>query len=52
MEELGIPRAMFPKEWSAYDVAAMATGVGGEIYLGEAGRLGHLMVWRPGRYGA
>ncbi|NLE75589.1 MAG: hypothetical protein GX605_02405 [Chloroflexi bacterium] len=47
IHDLGLPRAMFPKEWAAYDVEAMAAGPDGEIYLGESGRLGHLMVYRP-----
>lgn len=47
LRDLGIPLASSERYWHGYEFAAAATGINGEIYLGECDRISHLFIYFP-----
>jgi len=47
LTDLGIPRAVIPKEWTGLEFDSMITGPNGEIFMGESDRISHLFIYYP-----
>jgi outer membrane protein assembly factor BamB len=47
LTDLGIPRAVIPKEWTGLEFDSMVTGPNGEIFMGESDRISHLFIYYP-----
>jgi outer membrane protein assembly factor BamB len=47
LTDLGIPRAVIPKEWTGLEFDSMVTGSNGEIFMGESDRISHLFIYYP-----